>query len=353
MICELRLLDTMLGDLWRNQLKLAESKELDLVLKSIEEASKHARNLLFILVISSIFVLITAYSGGVKAELLLPVLAVRVKPSEFFVISPVVILCIYAYMHIYVNELKYRISIYDGMNIKLSSSADSRVLLFPWLLTFNSSFPLKLKNLKKDGLIKRANLPSLYVYLVSSFLVVLLGPTILFAMWVKFVGNEDPVSIIPCICLIVSCFLSLPNINLSKWINVAVTVLSFMFLAITILSVPDFRRFVAFEEFWAIIKGGAPLLKDIARDFFMAVLYTTGLLAVLGKALDELLLERHKMVIADWLIDKWINISDRKRNIIIAFFIERAVDSGRPLQYLLILLGIPVVVLVGMIKMLL
>ena len=76
-------------------MKIGEDKELELLIKAIEESSKHARNLLFILVVTSLYVLLAAYSESLEDKLKLPVLAVDVQTQQFNALSPMIILGVY------------------------------------------------------------------------------------------------------------------------------------------------------------------------------------------------------------------------------------------------------------------
>jgi hypothetical protein len=98
-------------------MELSDDKQIELLATSIEESSKHARNLLLTLVVSSLYVLLAAYSTGVHNTLKLPVLDVDVDTSEFYAISPIIILAIFMYMHIYVSDLRSRLAAFDNLNI--------------------------------------------------------------------------------------------------------------------------------------------------------------------------------------------------------------------------------------------
>lgn len=185
---------------------LSEEKEFDLLAKAIEDTSKHARTLLFILVISSIYVLIVAFSKDVdpafafnenlsekeraaKTILTLPVLDVDVQLSVFFTLSPIVLLGMYLYLHIYVLELNTRLQEYDNLKINCQNISSPRLLLFPWLFIFASQSKSKFS-----------------LTLVSNTIIWFLGPLVLLALWIRFVRIGGPTSATPCICSIVSFF---------------------------------------------------------------------------------------------------------------------------------------------------
>ncbi len=76
-----------------------------LLLKSIEEASKHARTTLLILVATCICVVSASYGvAGRSAEFVsLPLLGAALPASVFRAVAPAVVLCVYACLGLYVG----------------------------------------------------------------------------------------------------------------------------------------------------------------------------------------------------------------------------------------------------------
>ena len=92
-------------------------EDVRLLLKSIEEASKHARTTLLILVATCIYVVSASYSVGVGPSggfVALPLLG-PLPISVFLAVAPAVVLCVYAYLHLYVGELLRRLRSFDQL----------------------------------------------------------------------------------------------------------------------------------------------------------------------------------------------------------------------------------------------
>ncbi|MCH8041404.1 MAG: hypothetical protein IH977_13835 [Nitrospinae bacterium] len=222
-------------------MNLSEEKEFELLVKSIEDAAKHARSLLFFLVISSVYVLVAAFSKTVAKQINLPVLNAPVETSYFFAISPVVILGIYLYLHIYIRELTNRLTVFDSLLVACPNVPSPRLLLFPWLFIFSN---------------QRTN--SLFLTLVSNTIIWFFGPIVLFSLWLGYVGQEHISSIIPCLCLIASIFSTTSGHVSQKASGWASGFSGIVLLFITIASVPDYREFFVFEFAWSFFKEILP-----------------------------------------------------------------------------------------------
>lgn len=330
-----------------------EQKEFELLVKSIEEASKHARNLLFVLVVSSIYVLISAFSVAVTEKLTLPALGVDVSTLEFFAISPVVIVGIYLYMHIYVNQLIRRLQIFDSLNIECKTVTSPRMLLFPWLLIFATT-PFEERSGNRisgeslDISRRRPRLTSTYVYLVSGLTIWCLGPVVLFALWVRFIGQEQLISIIPCICLIISLFVLSSPFTRGRLVGSVVTFSGLVLILITFASVPEYRTLVALDTLWSFLRENS--------DAFLNALQT-GLMTlfggfVIGQGLDTIFIghleEEDAERITKKLLRPW-TVEIFQRNRFGAMLVDSAFANRRPLTLIFVATGVVLGVLSGIV----
>ncbi len=179
---------------------ITDEKGFDLLVKSIEEASKHARNLLFLLVVTSIYILITAFASETNGKLKLPIIPGEVPIETFLAISPLVILSIHWYLNIYITDLNYRLTTFDELNVNCHIKIqDPRILLFPWVLTFpdRKNSTLKKYNQKILGPGSKFFNSARSIFL---FIIFALGPIVLHALWIRFLGKGLTISIIPYIC---------------------------------------------------------------------------------------------------------------------------------------------------------
>ena len=114
--------------------KLSEEKELEIFLGTVEEASKHTRSLPFLLLLTSIYVVVAAYTGDWQSEtLVLPLVEAEISRRWFFAISPIFILFNYVYFHMYLKDLIKRGMIFHQMDIK-TVLVEKKYLFYPWIL---------------------------------------------------------------------------------------------------------------------------------------------------------------------------------------------------------------------------
>ncbi|MBT5185631.1 MAG: hypothetical protein HOM01_02410 [Kordiimonadaceae bacterium] len=114
--------------------KISEEKELEIFLSTVEEASKHTRSLLFLLILTSIYVVVAAYTGDWTSEtLVLPIIETEISRRWFFMISPIFILFNYVYFHMFLKDLIKRGEIFRNMDIE-TSLLDKKFLFYPWIL---------------------------------------------------------------------------------------------------------------------------------------------------------------------------------------------------------------------------
>ena len=271
-----------------SKISLDAQKELDLLMTSIEEASKHARNLLLALLVSAVYVLITAYAGTVSDNLKLPVFDVEVHIGAFYAISPIIVLGIYLYMHVYVGEVKRRLRMFDGVTVECHFVSNARTLLFPWLLTFY----VYRTTPKAIGTPSEANdddAPRLYVSWVSGFIINLLGPLVLFTLWINFVGREDPISIIPCLCFVITLFSVSASTSAGRTGNALATLFGVAILVITLASVPSYRETLRLSELWAVTSYLWLKLKALFPGVMLGAIAAFGSIYAAMSRLDSML----------------------------------------------------------------
>ncbi len=259
-------------------MKLDEEKEFDLIVNSIAEASKHSRNLLFLLIASSLYVLITAFSNTASNELLLPVFGVTVATKDFFAVSPIVIVAVFLYLHIYVGQLARRLQKYDELTIDLDTntfSPDPRIYLFPWILTFSEfarepryfdktnqlqgySKTIKIRvseNLNRVGPLNK------FAPIISNLLIWYLGPLVLVVIWIQFLAQHQLISVIPALCLVIA----LGILFSEKYEKLQFYILWIFSSTIIMLSnfavVPSYRSAIGLDAVWAPLKLFLTILK--------------------------------------------------------------------------------------------
>src|ERR1039458_8828514 len=129
----------------------------------------------------------------------LPVLKVAVSSQEFLAVSPLLIVVLYLYLHICVDDLRQRLRIFDRLHLQVAYVPFSRMLLFPSLLTmgFASQNPsVQLPSI--DAELSQPTLPKTYVSSIVRLIVWGFAPLVLFLLWVRFIGEQQVVSLIPC-----------------------------------------------------------------------------------------------------------------------------------------------------------
>ena len=92
-------------------------EDVRLLLKSIEEASKHARTTLLILVATCIYVVSASLrrGGGLRSSARCRCWARRCRPPSSAPSRRAVVLCVCACLHLYVGELLRRLHTFDQL----------------------------------------------------------------------------------------------------------------------------------------------------------------------------------------------------------------------------------------------
>jgi hypothetical protein len=286
---------------------LTPDRETDLLIDSIAETSKHSRNVLYIPLAASFYILLSALTGRHLDDVELPVLQVTVTSREFLALGPLIILALYLYLHIYLADLFRKLRAFDELQIQPVSVSDARMLVFPWLPTLikpATTFEGQRRNVVTPAAFT-------YVALVNTLLLWLSAPIVLFVLWLWFVGKQDAISLVPCLSLIVACFgSSSTSRNRSATIIVS-SVIALALLSITVISVPEMRSHGT-SALWVTISG-------IARRIGIAAARAAGsastiiAYAVVGVAAYTklFLYETEQSRLTAFLEEAWLRLDDR------------------------------------------
>jgi uncharacterized protein YjbI with pentapeptide repeats len=279
---------------------LEKKEEFTLLLKGIEENSKHARSVMFALILACVYVLLSAFSSPVEKynenksttsaqlesttvqrTIELPVIKVKVKDSQFFFFSPLVILIAYLYLHIYIRELRKRlISIQRLIENHKFSIDNPNHFLFPWIVVFAFQARQTKTYGKIDSSKEETPAPSALsekllggdpiIKSIANILLWILGPIVLLVLWGLFVGQRDPVSIVPCLsfCLAFCTARYTAENRLRTWSRIIITVLGLVFIVFTLSSVPELSKAFGLNKFWDLSNYLVDKVKRASIDWY-------------------------------------------------------------------------------------
>lgn len=231
--------------------KISEEKELEYFLATIEEASKHARSLFFILMLTSIYVVVAAYTGDWQSEtLILPIVEAEISRRWFFVISPVFILFNYVYFHLYLKDLMTRREIYYNLDVE-TSLIDKTYFTYPWILP--------VKDTDRDP--KTRSFARKFLGFWVNILFWWYGPAVLLAILMAYIFQQDVAALVPyiCFCLSIIHYVMNSRFEKSNYKKFLMGYLTVFLLFITLTAVPAIPQFFGFEaieseEFSSIVK---------------------------------------------------------------------------------------------------
>lgn len=243
---------------------MTAKEEFAQLLKTIEESSRHARGVLFVLVVASMYVVLSAFSASEDQMIELPILNVQVSVGAFFVCGPLLILIAYLYLHIYVQDLQDRLrEVYSIRAARRRSLVSLENMLYPWIFVFafrsrrlrDGRRPEAEPDDDPDGTTHPdAAGPSLWTGLLIELLagigIWILGPAVLLVLWLRFMGEERIVALVPWACFVLSLFASRAFVWTSKAMRVAFVVVTLVTLAITLFSVEDLRSPLGLDYIW-------------------------------------------------------------------------------------------------------
>jgi hypothetical protein len=219
---------------------ITPEKEAEFLLKSIEESPEHSRNVLMALLVSSAYILLSAFSKQTVDKVTLPLVNVTVTTSEFFVVAPLVILGEYLYLHIYIRDLREKLTAFKNADLSLPHPELRDMLPFPWIATFAFS---------KDR-------SSKYTRIATVFLVWLFGPFALFALWLRFVNQEQITSLIPCSAIIFAVYGNSESVFGRRATKICCPIAGLMLIFISLISVPAIRDPISLDPVWELWRKG-------------------------------------------------------------------------------------------------
>lgn len=255
---------------------LTVQEELAHLLKGVEETCKHARSILFALTTTSAFVLIAALSDSEEGAIELPLVGNAIPQGQFFVWGPLLVLALYLYLQVYVQELRGRFDRLCAFQARLTSAVP-RDLLFPWLLVIAleserqqreraaSSGPLS----NADSLGRAAPITALpvpYLYPLAVAIVWLLGPLVLAVLLLEYLQEEKAVAIVPCGAFVVAGWVAVVSVRRNRsWVESSAWGLAgAAVVMVTLASVPDLRERTYLAAIWGFRHTVAQWVRETA-----------------------------------------------------------------------------------------
>ncbi len=211
--------------------KISQEKEFEYFLSTIEEASRHVRSLLFILLITSIYVVVAAYTGDWTSDtLLLPIVEAEISRRWFFIISPIFILFNYVYMHLYLKDLMKRGFLFNKFPVE-TRYVDKRYFIFPWILPLGAGVD-RGKGPKKFG--------HWLLNICADIAFWWYGPMVLLAILMAYIFQQDIAALVPYVCFCLSIIHYVMNSRFQKtaFAKFLMTYLAFFLFFITLTAVP-------------------------------------------------------------------------------------------------------------------
>lgn len=224
---------------------------MDYFLATIAEASRHVRSLLFMLLFSSVYVVVAAYTGDWQSEtLVLPIVDAEISRRWFFIISPVFILFNYVYMHLFLKDLMVRFRLYREMPLE-TTYIPKRYLYFPWILPTT----------EPDLDPKTRTFRGRFLYFCLDIVFWWSGPLVLLAILAAYIFQQDIAALVPYVCFCISILHYVLNSRFekSRFKKFMMIYLAFFLLFITLTAVPQIFGLLGF----------GPIGQDTFR-FFMS-----------------------------------------------------------------------------------
>lgn len=230
--------------------------ELDGLLRGIEETSKQARSLVLTLSTTCAYVLIAALSGTVGESIKLPIVNNEIPTGQFFVWSPLVVLSIYLYLQVYVQELIGRFNRLHEFQYRVNMSPRlPRDFIFPWLFVLALDSKRQIPSeASEDQFARNTSVPPAvgYLYPLAAAIVWLLGPCVLAILLFVFLRAQRAVAIIPCFSFIVAGHVAIRSMHpiRSRLQSGAWGTFSAGVLMLTLASVPALRQKTYLATLW-------------------------------------------------------------------------------------------------------
>ncbi len=263
---------------------LSHAEEYSILLKGIEELSKQARNILLVLLTTSSYVLVAAFSSSITDKIKLPLVAIEVDQSLFLAVGPIAILLVYVYLHVYVREFQGRLfrieNFRNEYNLQLYNPDD---MLYPWILGFavqqqerKKRRAVQADSLGRSNPIKYESQRFLFVFAVA--LIWFLGPLVLLTLYLRFVNQQQVISLIPCFAIIITLWIGASSVTdiKSRFLKNARLTFSFLFFLVTLASVQELREKTYLSKVWELTITAISLIERFLSDFW--VLSTIGII---------------------------------------------------------------------------
>jgi hypothetical protein len=250
-------------DLTQGRDVFSTEKEIDLLLASIENATKHCRNVFYALLLSGVYILISAYSAKVTDRVELPLLKVTVTNHEFLAVSPILILSMYLYLHIHIEDLRRKLRQYDSVPLE-TRYVPKREFLFPWLFVLSFAEASPKAATRREGS---------RLYIVGSTLTAIwiFAPAILFILWLRFVGSQQAISLVPCIAFVATLYGASGGATRNSIWAGAAALLSAVLIITTIMSVPELKHMLPFAFRWEIVVAALRAMGGRVLAFIFAL----------------------------------------------------------------------------------
>jgi hypothetical protein len=265
--------------------QLAESMpskdELLQLIHGIEEACKHARSVLFVLTTTSAFILIAALSETPTGTIKLPVAGNDISRDQFFAWSPLVVLTIYLYLQVYIQEIIVRLDrlhAFEQSAVALKTRLGD--LLFPWIFIIGledrrrRQHATSLSSLASDDQLGRQarqdRIPMPGLYALAAFIVWILGPLVLAILLVVFLRAERAVAILPCGAFLAASWMALRFLRQqrSRLESALWGVAGSLLIVVTLASVPKLREETYLLKLWNLRH---PLASFATREVFPTI----------------------------------------------------------------------------------
>jgi hypothetical protein len=265
--------------------QLAESMpskdELFQLIRGIEEACKHARSVLFVLATTSAFILVAALSETPAGTIRLPVAGNDISRDQFFAWSPLVVLIIYLYLQVYIQEIIVRLDrlhAFEQSSVVLKTRLGD--LLFPWIFVIgledrrarrqatSLSSLASGDQLGRESPVSRMPMPRLYA--LAAFIVWILGPVVLAVLLVAFLRAERAVAIVPCASFLTAAWMALRFLRQqrSRLESAMWGMSGSLLVLVTLASVPKLREETYLSTLWGFRKQ----LASLATDFVFPII---------------------------------------------------------------------------------
>jgi hypothetical protein len=301
-------------------LPLVPDKELDLLIKSIEEASKQTKEVLLVLLVASSYILVAVFASRSTDTIQLPLLGVVVSNNLFLGVSPLLIVIPYLYLQLCVKDLRERIRIFDLAKITIRYVPSSGLLLFPFFVTRGFYERRLFRRLTPEEKLKVSGTSyDSYLWTTTMALVWGFAPAILATLWIRFINKQQIESLIPCFALIAAFYGSSVEVTKTRLASIAGVLASLLLILVSVASVANLRRGKALEAAWtASLIVGRHIVNRRQHAFTVAIHVGTWVATAVAGILIALTsfsyteeTDRH------WssLEETWIKLEDRKQNL--------------------------------------